>query len=108
MYRTIEIEGKSYLFKTEIKKHYFYDVFFSYIRDDFGKTLVEENYELEVDIANISDLPQDEEAIPLIAHLFFESNPSHLKDEELDTLNITVVSGPLVYEELLDELVSEI
>lgn len=108
MYRTVEINGKPMLVKTGIKKRYFYDVFLNYIRDDFRKTLVEENYELEVDIANISDLPQDEEAIPLIAHLFFESNPSHLKDEELDTVEITLVSGPLIYEELIDELVSEI
>lgn len=108
MYRTIEIEGKSYLFKTEIKKHYFYDIFFSYVKDDFRKTLVEENYELEIEARDITGLPQDEDAIPMLQALFNEANPSKLKDNELDTVEITLVSGPLVYEEIVDELVGEV
>ena len=108
MYRTIEIEGKSFLFKTEIKKHYFYDVFFSYIRDDFGKTLVEENYELEIAARATTWLPQDEDAIPMLQALFNEANPSKLKDNELDTVEITSAYGPLEYEELIDELIGEV
>lgn len=108
MYRTIEIEGKSYLLKTEIKKHYFYDIFFSYIKDDFRKTLVEENYELEIEAKDIAELPCEEDAIPMIYALFNEANPSKLKDNELDTVEITLVSGPLVYEEIVDELVGEV
>ena len=108
MYRTIDIEGKSFLFKTEIKKHYFYDIFFSYIKDDFRKTLVEENYELEIEARDTTGLPQDEDAIPLLQALFNEANPSNLKDNELDTVEITSAYGPLEYEELIDEIVGEI
>lgn len=108
MYRTIEIEGKSFLFKTEIKKHYFYDIFFSYIKDDFRKTLVEENYELEINAQHITDLPKDEDAIPMLYALFNEANPSNLKDNELDTVEITLAYGPLEYEELIDELIGEV
>lgn len=108
MYRTIEIEGKSYLLKTEIKKHYFYDIFFSYIKDDFRKTLVEENFEVEIEGMDITGLPQDEDAIPLLQSLFNEANPSNLKDNELDTVEITSAYGPLEYEELSDELIGEV
>lgn len=108
MYRTIEIEGKSFLFKTEIKKHYYYDIFLSYIKDDFRKTLVEENYELEINAQHITDLPKDEDAIPMLYALFNEANPSNLKDNELDTVEITLAYGPLEYEELRDELIGEV
>lgn len=108
MYRTIDIEGKSFLFKTEIKKHYYYDIFFSYIKDDFRKTLVEENYELEINVQHITDLPKDEDAIPMLYALFNEANPSNLKDNELDTVEITLAYGPLEYEELRDELIGEV
>lgn len=108
MYRTIDIEGKSYLFKTEIKKHYFYDIFFSYIKDNFRKTLVEENYELEIEAKDIAELPCDEDAIPMLYALFNKTNPSNLKDNELDTVEITLAYGPLEYEELRDELIGEV
>lgn len=108
MYRTVEINGKPMLVKTGIKKRYFYDVFLNYIRDDFRKTLVSENYEVEIEGMDITGLPQDEDAIPMIYALFNEANPSNLKDNELDTVEITLVSGPLVYEKLVDELVGEV
>lgn len=108
MYRTVKMNGKPMLVKTGIKKRYFYDVFLNYIRDDFGKTLVSENYEIEINAQHITDLPKDEEAIPMLYALFNEANPSKLKDNELDTVEITLVSGPLIYEELIDELVGEV
>ena len=108
MYRTVEINGKPMLVKTGIKKRYFYDVFLNYIRDDFRKTLVEENYELEIEARDITELPQDEDAIPMLQALFNEANPSKLKDNELDTVEITSAYGPLEYEELIDELIGEV
>lgn len=108
MYRTVEINGKPILVKTEIKKRYFYDVFFKYIKDDFGKTLVSENYEVEIETSDITGFPQDEDAIPMLYALFNEANPSKLKDNELDTVEITLAYGPLEYEELRDELIGEV
>ena len=69
---------------------------------------MEENYEVEIEARDITGLPQDEDAIPMLQALFNEANPSNLKDNELDTVEITSAYGPLEYEELIDEIVGEI
>lgn len=106
--KIVERDGKHYLAKVTCKERYFYDVEITYIKDGPNKPLVTDNYEVEVEAKSFGELPENEEAMPMLAALYMESNPGKLSEDELRSTEFVYVVGPLVYDEFDEEILCEI